>query len=65
LYANIGHTDDIKGWTNTEEVSPAGYATLAQNWLKLGASLVGGCCGTSPAYIAALAELVKSSSSKP
>lgn len=62
LYANIGHTDEIKGWTNTEEVSPAGYAALAQNWLKQGASLIGGCCGTSPAYIAALAELVNSQS---
>lgn len=58
LYANIGHTDEIKGWTNTEEVSPEGYATLAQQWLALGASLVGGCCGTSPAYIAALKAMI-------
>lgn len=60
LYANIGHTDEIKGWTNTEEVSPEAYAVLAHNWMELGASLIGGCCGTSPAHIVELAKLCKS-----
>ncbi len=54
LYANIGHTNDINGWTNTADVSPLEYARLATGWLKLGARLVGGCCGTTPAHIAAL-----------
>ncbi len=53
-YANIGHTDEISGWTNTAEVSPLEYAQLAANWLRLGAKLVGGCCGTTPAHIAAV-----------
>jgi len=54
LYANIGHTDEVAGWTNTEDVSPLEYARLATEWLKQGASLVGGCCGTTPAHIAAV-----------
>ena len=53
-YANIGHTDDIVGWSNTADVSPLEYAQLAAGWLKQGANLVGGCCGTTPAHIAAL-----------
>jgi len=54
LYANIGHTDDITGWTNTADVSPLAYAQLAAGWLAQGARLIGGCCGTTPAHIAAL-----------
>jgi len=54
LYANIGHTDDITGWTNTEDVTPLEYARLASGWLTQGANLVGGCCGTTPGHIAAL-----------
>ncbi len=54
LYANIGHTDAITGWTNTADVSPLAYAQLAAGWLAQGARLIGGCCGTTPAHIAAL-----------
>jgi S-methylmethionine-dependent homocysteine/selenocysteine methylase len=54
LYANIGHTNDIDGWTATHDVTPLEYARLASSWLRQGANLVGGCCGTTPAHIAAL-----------
>jgi S-methylmethionine-dependent homocysteine/selenocysteine methylase len=54
LYANIGHTDDITGWTNTADVTPLEYAQLASGWLTQGANLVGGCCGTTPSHIAAV-----------
>jgi homocysteine S-methyltransferase len=59
LYANIGHTNDIDGWTSTADVSPLEYARLAGGWLKQGASLVGGCCGTTPAHIAALRAILE------
>jgi homocysteine S-methyltransferase len=58
LYANIGKTEDIAGWTNTADVSPLEYARLAAKWLELGARLVGGCCGTTPAHIAALRMVI-------
>jgi S-methylmethionine-dependent homocysteine/selenocysteine methylase len=54
LYANIGHTDDVKGWETTADVTPLEYARLATNWIKFGANLIGGCCGTTPGHIAAL-----------
>jgi S-methylmethionine-dependent homocysteine/selenocysteine methylase len=58
LYANIGHTDDIKGWTNTLDVSPQEYAQSAAEWLAAGARLVGGCCGTTPEHIAAIKTIL-------
>jgi S-methylmethionine-dependent homocysteine/selenocysteine methylase len=50
-YGNIGHTDHVIGWTNTEEVSPSKYTAMAEEWLLTGVKMIGGCCGTSPEYI--------------
>jgi S-methylmethionine-dependent homocysteine/selenocysteine methylase len=58
LYANIGKTEDIEGWSNTADVSPLEYARLAAKWLELGARFIGGCCGTTPAHIAALRMVI-------
>ncbi len=58
LYANIGHTNDVDGWTHTANVTPLEYARLAAEWLKLGAGLIGGCCGTTPAHIAAVRMVI-------
>jgi homocysteine S-methyltransferase len=57
-YANIGHTNQIEGWTDTAEVSPIEYARLAAEWLRLGANLIGGCCGTTPAHISAVRGVI-------
>lgn len=38
------------------EMTPARYAAFALGWVGQGAGLVGGCCETGPAHIAALAE---------
>lgn len=60
-YANIGHTDAISGWTNTDDVTPETYASLVQDWLKvLGPrlKLIGGCCGTTPAHIQAVGRML-------
>ncbi len=57
LYANVGHADDEVGWTLTDDVQPAAYAQHARRWLQQGAAIVGGCCGTTPAHIAALKEI--------
>jgi S-methylmethionine-dependent homocysteine/selenocysteine methylase len=40
-------------------LSPAAYAAAAREWLASGASILGGCCGTTPAHIAALRGLVE------
>lgn len=55
-YANVGHADDTIGWVLTDEVQPAAYARHARRWIKQGAAIVGGCCGTSPAHIEAVKE---------
>ena len=40
------------------DMSPADFATGARECLQAGARLLGGCCGTSPAHIRALVELL-------
>jgi homocysteine S-methyltransferase len=57
-YANIGHTNQIEGWTDTADVAPIEYARLAAEWLRLGANLIGGCCGTTPAHISAVRGVI-------
>jgi homocysteine S-methyltransferase len=59
LYANVGHADDRLGWTLTDDVQPATYAQHARQWLRQGAAIVGGCCGTTPDHIAALKEMMR------
>ncbi len=54
-YANNGH-DDAGGWAFTGEYTPGRYLEEAQRWVKLGACIVGGCCGTTPEHIRALRE---------
>ena len=60
LYANIGHADDQAGWTLTDDVQPAAYAQHARQWLRQGAAIIGGCCGTTPDHIAALKDMMHS-----
>ena len=42
-----------------EDLDPETYAVHASDWLNAGATVVGGCCGTRPAHIARLKELIK------
>jgi len=53
-YGNLGLPDDESGWRFADELSPQAYAAEARRWLAIGARLVGGCCGTTPAHTAAL-----------
>ena len=39
------------------DMSPSQFAALAQDCLNNGATLLGGCCGTNPDFIAAIQEL--------
>ena len=41
------------------EVTPEAFAAAAARYIALGARIVGGCCGTTPAHIAASARLNK------
>ncbi len=55
-YANAGRTDETGQWTMAGGVSPDDYAEAAREWRALGATIIGGCCGTTPEHIAALAR---------
>lgn len=41
-----------------EDLSPERYAAHAADWLAAGATVVGGCCGTRPAHIEKLRDLM-------
>ncbi|MGZ6126246.1 MAG: homocysteine S-methyltransferase family protein [Myxococcales bacterium] len=56
-YAHMGEVDEQAGWPPTPVLSPGEYAARAASWLERGATIVGGCCGTTPAHIEALARL--------
>lgn len=42
----------------SRDLSPQAYASFAKSWLDLGATIIGGCCETGPAHIAALADMI-------
>jgi len=46
-----GAPDDAQGWQFTEENTLDNYVIYAKQWRDEGALVIGGCCGTSPAYI--------------
>ncbi len=54
-YANLGAPDDESGFTRSEACSPDVFAEHAASWVAAGATLVGGCCGTEPAHLRAVA----------
>jgi len=53
-YGNIGFADELQGWVNTDAESPEAYAGYAREWPV---TILGGCCGTTPAHIARLHDL--------
>ena len=40
------------------DLDPESYAKHAADWLNAGATVIGGCCGTRPAHIARLREML-------
>lgn len=65
-YAHIGRYDP-PSWkfdfhpqfANTETCPPDKYSLYAKRWRELGASIIGGCCGTTPDHIKAVKEVVQ------
>lgn len=44
-------------WQFENVIAPEDFAKFAKQWVKNGAQVIGGCCGLSPAHIAALKSL--------
>jgi S-methylmethionine-dependent homocysteine/selenocysteine methylase len=59
VYPNLGAPVDEAGRERTEACEPAEFAALAADWRAAGASILGGCCGTTPAHIHALAHSIR------
>ncbi|MER3414276.1 MAG: homocysteine S-methyltransferase family protein [Armatimonadota bacterium] len=57
-YANNGVLDDVKGWRFDKDVPPSAFAEHAERVGEMGVSIVGGCCGTTPKHICAIAEVL-------
>jgi S-methylmethionine-dependent homocysteine/selenocysteine methylase len=61
-YPNLEDRAGVPDWTHVDAalraaVGPAGFAECALAWRdEIGASVLGGCCGTTPRHIAALAD---------
>ncbi len=65
-YANAGAATEGLGWREGQDRSAAArYAELARGWIEAGATIVGGCCGTGPAHVAALRALVDGATRRP
>lgn len=56
-----GEPEDEEGWRFKGNNEPEIYSKYARNWLKNGAFIIGGCCGTNPEYIKRLSALVPGS----
>jgi S-methylmethionine-dependent homocysteine/selenocysteine methylase len=57
-YAHINNVEPVFGWSYAESATPKQYAEHVKRWLDLGVSIVGGCCGTTPAHIRAVRSLI-------
>jgi S-methylmethionine-dependent homocysteine/selenocysteine methylase len=69
VYANAGAPEEelgyLRDWASPmppeEEMQRRAlrYAALARTWMDLGATILGGCCGTFPAHVAALRKMLE------
>jgi S-methylmethionine-dependent homocysteine/selenocysteine methylase len=58
VYANTGRFAN-PGWDFTLADTPDEYCAYAREWVKEGAQIVGGCCGTGPEHIRELVRELK------
>ena len=56
---NAGLPDPV---TNTYDFDPQKFGICCQAFIKMGATILGGCCGTTPEHIKALSDMIQSQS---
>jgi S-methylmethionine-dependent homocysteine/selenocysteine methylase len=59
-YANLGEPNDDTGFARSEECGPEAFAAHASGWVRAGAHIVGGCCGTTPEHLRAVRRVLGS-----
>ncbi len=57
VYGNTGNPD-LRDGKMIRDVDEEEYVKFALEWERLGASIIGGCCGTTPEYVKRVAEAV-------
>jgi S-methylmethionine-dependent homocysteine/selenocysteine methylase len=55
-YPNAGAVGDGGAWSFDPAMTPERFASSASEWIRIGAQVLGGCCGTTPEHIRALRE---------
>ncbi|XP_061366984.1 selenocysteine methyltransferase-like isoform X2 [Gastrolobium bilobum] len=65
IYPNSGETydADVKEWVQNTGVTDEDFVSYVNKWCELGASLVGGCCRTTPATIRGIYRILSSNQS--
>ena len=58
-YAHLGEVDPAVPWGRAPDLTPEEYAGRASKWASRGATIVGGCCGTGPEHVRALARALR------
>ena len=58
-YANVGRAGEESTGKLVRAVDAETYARFALRWAELGASIIGGCCGTNPADIRLINEKLR------
>lgn len=65
VYANAFPAQQIDAQANAtllekrQDLDPAGYLAFVDTWCRLGATIIGGCCGIGPEHIATLHKRLK------
>ncbi|KAG8389316.1 hypothetical protein BUALT_Bualt02G0216700 [Buddleja alternifolia] len=67
IYPNSGESYDAdrKEWVQNTGVSDKDFVSYVNKWCEVGASLVGGCCRTTPHTIRSIYETLSSKSAAP
>jgi S-methylmethionine-dependent homocysteine/selenocysteine methylase len=63
-YPNFGLPQDETDSHFSDALSPAKFAQWGAEISAMGVQIIGGCCGTQPAHIAALSQIIRSSPAK-
>lgn len=56
ISAGYGPGSTVTALTSRTDLTPDTYAAIAMDWVKAGATIVGGCCEVGPAHIAQLGQ---------
>ena len=59
VYANVGIPGKEHNVVMSCDVNEEEYSAFALRWQQQGAAIIGGCCGTTPAYIRRMVEAMR------